>query len=758
MVQSKFNNHILGDGEEVNEIITLKQAEQFIKDKTHITHINNINNIYLYNKLDSIFSFSSIAKIKPKRVKNKINDLIIKLRISGYFSRIHFSYNTSGQTVIFSLHLKLNPVLSKIQFLDIRQLMIPAQELQDYSSYLVGYPKSLTQLHLITEKIKNWYSAKGYEWIAVHTLELNPNNPEVHLFIREGIIDKIYYILFPLINQNIPEETSTKSYIPSELVTEIIQDYIPKQQMPNRFDIEKAMYALRNSNFFYNFYYDIKFSENVGKVEISIHFVPYRDTVNHLETDKIIKKVSPYSKLEKLLQGFYENTSKHGLKHFWNQFGTITTHNKLISENKLSLKYIYGIKEKLTTIYTFFNVDVQNASPKLNFAVDENFNLHEYHSKIYFMHSNRYLGSRYDFLDFIFKQENRDSEYDLSYNAPLVLYKKGFSPLSIRIFHNKNNINFYNKENSLSNFAYKKNFFLNSYELNRKGIDFYFKRHLLPNGKIISIILANRHIYYENFNFNRNQLFFTQLKLKSLNYVLYSKNKIFKNCIPKQEIRQLIHQNFQIWNLRWQFPYMDNWYHPTKGIFIQVDYLQFYPLNEIIKKMKNIKKMNQLFVLKLIHYLRSLPKYPYSPYHLIISKIFVAKLTGPQLIYSIPDILRSYKYKIDKHHPPDWISKSNFSEYLIEYHFRVSKYTNPVFSLKVFQYSPLLEEYPVPHVQGELFYSNRLNLLNLSTGKYIGLGWEIRTMISQIPPIRVEIIKKLPGKSKIYLRVIPYLY
>ena len=78
--------------------------------------------------------------------------------------------------------------------------------------------------------------------------------------------------------------------------------------------------------------------------------------------------------------------------------------------------------------------------------------------------------------------------------------------------------------------------------------------------------------------------------------------------------------------------------------------------------------------------------------------------------------------------------------------------------IKWIQDSPLLEEYPFPHIQGELFYSKRLYLSPLSSGRYIGIAWEFRTMIAQIPPIRLEFAQQIPGRGRLYLRVIPYLY
>nr|YP_010336876.1 hypothetical protein MW559_pgp010 [Stylonema alsidii]UNJ15282.1 hypothetical protein [Stylonema alsidii] len=759
VVKSLFNKK-LHENIEVNTTTEyLEKLNNILNDKIHSITLENISDFYTFRKLNSSFGFSLLENNQTNHARKSIISLINKLRLSGYFSQIHLESKTYKNTIIFFLELKLNPILNEIEFTNTQSLLIDHQKLKLYSYNLIGYPNSLTQLKLLSHQIKHWYKCRGYQWVHVkiYDQEFSTSN-KVYYDIIEGILDRITYKICPLIGHEINKNVALERFIPIDLVNEILYTHLKNGQPPTLFNIEKAMLALKDTRFFYNFYYDVNFIHLTKNIELIIHFVPYRDHEIQAIIDKIIQKISLTHLYEKRIEELIKKDylPKHNL---YKTSLFLSQDLQINSIDNLTNRYIYGIKNQYTAENMLLNFNIQNLLYDIELGLDENFHLNQYHSQIYFFENLHYFRHNFDFINFTFQEKNTSSQFDFSYDSPLNVNKKLWNLLATRIFNNLTLVKSENHQFTFNNIISKKRLIKHTSEFKRKGIDFVFQRKFIRKENISSI-LGSRIISYANLNYKRSNLLFNLLKEK---YSTLKQDFIFleKNFINKKEYFKFIIQKFKIWNFRIQWPHIDNLYHPTIGYFTQFDFVQLRPDLNLINSTEKItqNRTYDLIFFKHISYFRNRPLYPSSPYHLMLFKIFVGQFYGQSTLFSLPDRLRYQKLQTRQAgYFPNEKNKNSLGEYLIEYHFRLSKYTNPVLSLKLLHDSTLFEEYPFPHVQGEFFYSNRLDLFPVSSGKYLSIGWEFRTMISQIPPIRIEFIQEIPGKGKIYLRVIPYLY
>nr|YP_010336482.1 hypothetical protein MW428_pgp010 [Goniotrichopsis reniformis]UNJ14888.1 hypothetical protein [Goniotrichopsis reniformis] len=740
----------------------LEQVSQFLDDKYHRVSIKNISNIYVFNKLNTSFGLNTIENDQVSNARKSITLLINRLRYSGYFSKINLRSYTYKRTIIFSLDLELNNILTEIEFINTQNLLIPKEELDLFTYELIGYPTSLTQLKLLSQKIKHWYFCRGFRWIEININTQNNNICKIYYLIIEGVLDKITYKLCPLVGHDIDTATPLHRFVPTDFVNSILKRYLEIGAMPTFFNIEKAMHTLKDTRFFYNFYYDVDFNRINQNIEIIIYFVPYRDYEIQATLDKIIQKMSVTNiyeeRINELINDIYIRHSRLSLNKLF-----LTSNYDIQSINKLIFRYIYGNENKYILNKVLMNFDIQNSLYNIELGLDENFHLNQYHSQIYFFEDLRYLKTNLDFINFTFKERDSSSEYDLSYDTPLNINKKVFFPLATRIFDNITKVKSENHIFKLHNTVSNKRIIKSYYEFRKQGVDFLFKRKF-KDTKNLNSTLGLRISSYNQINFLRNHLLLSLAKKKFIFPKYFLQEHLYKlklNFIDKKEIFKSIVQNFKLWNFRIQFPFIDDLYHPTTGHFTQADFLQLQPNRKLLHCSKQLLHDNTytLLFFKHISYFRSRPRFPQSPYHLILFKLFYSKLYGQNTLYSLPDRLRYQRLETrDSGYKTIMNIRNYFSEYLIEYHLRISQYTNPVFSIKFFTDSPLFEEYPFPHVQGEFFYSNRLDLFPVSSGIYFSLGWEFRTIIAQIPAIRVELIQEVPGKVKICLRAIPYLY
>jgi len=751
-----------------NTKIPIEKLDDLLGDTTHRIYLSEITNSYLFNKLNKVFSFTYLETIKIPTVRKEIASLINRLRFSGYFSRINLSYNTYRKTAIFTLELELYPILTKVEFLNIQNLLIPAHELQELVLSQVGYPKSLTQLTLLSRKIQHWYACRGYQWVHVKGLTKSEENYQVSFQIIEGTLESITYKLCPLVNHEIAQTTEIDKFIPIKFVDQMMSLYLEKGSMPTLYNIEKAMNSLKETRFFYNFYYDVTFPWDTDKIEIIIHFVPYRDNETQLMVDKTIKKVEPQDNKEEGVQNLIDIVLQDKTHSDIRKI-SVKKHHLIYNYKTLATSYIYGTKALAPLSQMLLSRDIKNSLLDVEFGLDENRELYQHHSEIYFFHSMRYFSREYHFLNLTFREKDHLTQYDLSYDMPLNINQRQLYPLATRIFSNLTSVEPEDNNLFLTNLISKKQLRNASCEFRKEGIDLFFKRKFIAGSNIASTI-GSRLIRYNNLKFSSKTQAFNYLKNKLKNWIsqtgkLHRTPRQYKlvnqNYTVRKDLNSLIVQDFKILNFRIQFPYLDDTYHPTIGHFSQLDFLQFRPNLSLITSMDygEGSKTTELYFLKHISYFRSRPKHSHSPYNFFFFKIFCGKLSGDKLIFSLPDRLRYQKYATKQ---TGWAVlkelSTSFGEYILEYHLRILKYTNPVIFIKWIQDSPLLEEYPFPHIQGELFYSKRLYLSPLSSGRYIGIAWEFRTMIAQIPPIRLEFAQQIPGRGRLYLRVIPYLY
>nr|YP_010336283.1 hypothetical protein MW609_pgp010 [Chroodactylon ornatum]UNJ14689.1 hypothetical protein [Chroodactylon ornatum] len=757
MVEPKYQENIMTEISTDDSSSIISEINHLLNQKHNIISIQNISNTYLFNQLNTTFNFTKVTQNPPNNFRLALLSLVNTLQVSGYFSLINLTYNTYKNNAIFHLNLQVNPILDEIEFSEIQNLLISTQTLNTYSHQLVGYPKSLTQLNLLADRIKHWYSCRGYKWIHVQTQNENPKSNKVDIKIKENLLTKVIYKVSPLVQHQINSETLLHNFIPIEFCNEILAPYLKIGRIPNLHAIENAMRILKSTHFFYNSYYDINFTKDKSALEILLHFVPYRDNNINASIDKSIVKLDAINLSEKK----FATLVNQFIPHIPNLNPNGISQNNQPSPFFLLNQYIYSQVNKVFPKEFFFNSLIQSYLWDENLGVDENHDFHRQHCQIDCDYNLRYLGPDYAYCYFNYSEKDFIAQYNFSYDNAISLKKKTSLPSTIYLFNNLTFVEFIDTFSKLKKQISQKYILLNNLEIKRDGIELYWKRKF-NNGIDFTSTMGNRQIMYTHLNFKRNlsSFYFLKNQFTSLiiNKIATCKNSRFNFA---KEISRTISQNFNMYTFNFQLPFVDDIYHPTNGNFTQINFMQFAPNSNLREKYAFLGNTvtNTLYFFKHITYLRTRPVYSTSGYHMFLFKVFLGKINSNDISFCLSDRIKYQKYILEYSQVPQFNKLSPyFYEFLTEYHSRLFPYTNPIVFVKILKDSPLLEEYPFPHIQGELFYSNRLNLSTLSSGNYIGVGWEFRTMIAKIPPIRLEFIHSFNGKNILSLRVIPYLY
>lgn len=435
VVKSLVQTNVVDEPQAKTRSFQIQQLNEILDENTHYVLLQNINNQYIFNKLNPFFAFSSMENVQITNIRQCLASLINTLRISGYFSKVNLTYRTNQKTITFYLELKLNNILTEVEFQETQNLLIPKENLEEFASKLIGYPNSLTQLNLLSEKIKHWYSCRGYTWVHVKNFNYNNKLSKVYFKITEGILEKLTYKICPLVDHEIEKLTPLDKFIPTNFVDEIMSVYLTKGSLPTLFNVEKAMRILKDTRFFYNFYYDVNFVSDTRAIEIIIHFVPYRDNEIRAALDKIIKKIDLMNLHEKKLQNLFHKVfiskSQDSLSDLF-----LDTDLNIVSSTNLVNRYIYGADYNYALDSILLNFDVQNSLYDIELGLDENFELHQHHSEIYLFQNLHYLKNKCHFSNFTFREKDYISQYDFSYDTPLNVNKKTFVPLTTRIFDN----------------------------------------------------------------------------------------------------------------------------------------------------------------------------------------------------------------------------------------------------------------------------------------------------------------------------------
>nr|YP_010335892.1 hypothetical protein MW631_pgp010 [Chroothece richteriana]UNJ14298.1 hypothetical protein [Chroothece richteriana] len=756
-MEPKYQESVIAEINKHDSSSIISEISHLLNRKHNIIGIQNISNNYLFNKLNTTFNFIKITQDPTKNFRLALLSLVNTLQVSGYFSLINLTYNTYKNNVIFHLNLEVNPILDEMEFLEIQNLLIPTSIINTYSQELVGYPKSLTQLNLLANQIKHWYSSRGYKWIHIYIQNNTKKSNKIYIKIIENILTKVTYKVCPLVQHKINPGTFLHNFIPIKFCNEILAPYLKIGSVPNLHAIENAMRILKSTHFFYNSYYDINFTRDKSTLEIIIHFIPYRDNNINLSIDKSIIKLDAINLSEKR----FENLINKFIDKSTNKNPNIISLNDPTYPFCLFNQYIYSQDSKIFPKELFLHSLPKSYLWDDNLGVDENHEFHRQHCKIDCDYNLRYLGKDYAYCYFNYSEKDFVAQYNFSYDNAILLKKKTSVPSTVYLFNLLTSIDFQDTLYKLKKQIYQKYIVLNNIEIKRDGVELYWKRKF-NNGIDFTSTLGNRKITYTHLNLKRSlsSFYFLKDQFPSLLISKINARKNFRFNLAK-ELYRTITQHFNIYNISFQLPFVDNIYHPTNGNFTQIDFMQFSPNSNIRENYAFLGKTltNTLYFFKHITYLRTRPIYSNLGYHMFLFKVFLGKINSNEIAFCLSDRIKYQRYILEYSQLPQFYKLSTyFYEFLTEYHCRLFTYSNPIVFIKILKDSPLLEEYPFPHIQGELFYSNRLNLSTISTGKYLGIGWEFRTIIAKIPPIRLEFIHSFHGKNTLSLRVIPYLY
>nr|YP_010986206.1 hypothetical protein NDC12_pgp012 [Polyopes affinis]WOL37124.1 hypothetical protein [Polyopes affinis] len=123
------------------------------------------------------------------------NNLLQKLRSSGYISCIKiFNFNTPEYKYV-TVNLTVNPIVQKITILNYKKLKIPKRFLRYVFKEQLGMPKNYNLINNSLRSIYIWYKSRGFAWVNIQLVEqdsLNLNT--ISLKIMEGTVKDVKLI------------------------------------------------------------------------------------------------------------------------------------------------------------------------------------------------------------------------------------------------------------------------------------------------------------------------------------------------------------------------------------------------------------------------------------------------------------------------------------------------------------------------------------------------------------------------------------
>ena len=205
-----FNPYDIKNFKIKNKLIKIKKIQSQNCNKSILEKI-----IFKHIKLN-IHTFDDIQN---NNVYIKyINNLLKKLKSSGYISCIKmFDVNTKNNKCL-TLNIKTNPIVKKITILNYKKLKIPSHFLKNVLKKHLGMPRNY---HLINDSfnlIYLWYKSKGFAWISIELIEqdmLNTNN--IAFNIIEGLVKDVKLICRTKNTHNPPLLKFLNSLIKQEL-------------------------------------------------------------------------------------------------------------------------------------------------------------------------------------------------------------------------------------------------------------------------------------------------------------------------------------------------------------------------------------------------------------------------------------------------------------------------------------------------------------------------------------------------------------
>ena len=667
----------------------------------------SLNLRYLINR-DNHFSFY------------QTNNIVNKLRHSGFFDNIKVSFFDIVSKHNFVVHLQMKPVVKTITIQGLSLLKIPKSYLCILFKKQIGYPRNLQQIYSAIKKIRFWYMIRGYKWMNIAILNQDKNVSELVIKISEGKLEKARVL--SALKNNLNQDVNKK------LIIQELNLYT--NEILNIKRIEAGIARLKERKIITNCHYKV-LQCNFDQLEMVLTYSQFQDRETYISSE--IKSIS--KTLHKLLnQNFYcslkYNLNKK-IQFFVNNISEYIYCNSFYKNDYIFLKYFN---------YTFISTKLISQFLLIKVSFDRLYISSRIFYSTYYFQLRHYISNLGNNCSTLFINIQLYSNYpqiNIYFLLPLLRNIKYSSYyLTLHIFQDLHKL-----PESIISILNKKlvsrNLFLLRSSVAIQGLSFVIKQNILSNCWLLKTItkqnnLQSKYLIYRNKEWN----YLKQLSLSVDNSYSYNLNT-----------KKLLKKTIKL-SLRAIYTNIDKKHNLIPGIKAFFESIFSKPSMHLQKRNKLCKKyINQINIkytqvfnlpLTIRHIIYN--NFIFQPemnlhlndnLYLIINEDTLYKQSSTSKIYEETFLIKFLKlYKLN-----------------LEYHIAVKWYASMFI---FFRYSQKNYFYGLDNKYLEIDRKTSHTIMNYQ--KILlrsGLGLQINLPVRQIPPLRLEYISN-KNKKKIF--------
>lgn len=696
-----------------------------------------------------MFAIDELEQSDQEIGQQEINKLLTRMKTSGYFYSINIKSKIIKRQQTVTIECQSMYPLKYINIKKNKHLIIPEKIIYNLFNQQIGKPQNFRLINEALKNIYKWYYEKGYQWVNIQVTQNDKQSIEIE--INEGIINSIH---FKFIGQT--EESTTKN----ELILNTIRNFldIKEKTRLNYNDIEAKLNELKQKQAFENCDYTVlKSKKKPQQLDLlfSIYELPDKTTF-------LVGKNTNFS------PGIVETIESK-------IFNSI---NKLFKEiiypHPQRLEKSFKPEEYLTNIKNKSNIQLDNYNSQriINKILTQQHlfslsDLYEWYSQpVHFINSNS-LGVNYNIQNI-----GKQREYlKIRFKVPSV-YK------NLILTYCKPWIGLYSKQNSLIKFKFLRQSFFSNHKkvtdllsqiFNHKFIFLDSLSKMQTLKAKLRIQINNNWSLKETFRLESIEQRRTSIKKRS-EFLFSGENKNLKNLkinlqgfsYSNSHLVHSTHSNFISIDtkLKYKFSYNHdiNWSKTGSNFMVLSKYSIPYYNQSTHKLTNHYKKFSQRTILKYTFYnnfdLKKTIKifnHQFSFFDLEIGRLFGSSTFFPwneKFEIKFPDYTIKDKSRIPNF--PKLLYRSRFEYHLgTPLNHSAFLFCNYIYSGKrlVFYRNTDIFNTVAKTADNEQ-KNHRLNG---------GIGYQLKTSIHRLPPIRIELSISDRSEMTIYFRIIEVL-
>nr|YP_010337692.1 hypothetical protein MW427_pgp149 [Sahlingia subintegra]UNJ17277.1 hypothetical protein [Sahlingia subintegra] len=743
-----FNPHIPLQSYDYHQAQKTKPKYQLQKKIIVVDKRNQHLNKFIRN----LFNLDFIEQSDKEIGKEEIHNLLTNMKKSGYFHKIHIKSKIINKLQTIIIECTSMPEITSIIIQNNKGLIIPEKLIEKFFDRQLGCPQNFQIINDAVKKIYKWYYDKGYQWVNIKVVQEEKNPNIIILKIAEGVVDSIQFKFSNQISRLLSKNNSD--------LLQQLRDFlnIKENCRLNYYDIETRLTELKQKQIFDTCDYTVLQSETKDeKIDllISIYELPDKTTLllgqNNSFNSGIIEKIESkiFNSINTLFKEFI-------YVHYQVEREINEQQNRPINIREASSIPMYSynsqaiINRTMTEPLFFFPKDLYEWYAKpLHFIKCGNLALH---------YNIQNIGKQKEFIKMRFKLPAVHKNFILTYCKPWInLYKKQTGLIQIKFFRQS----FYSKHKKMSN--------LLSQMFNHRFIFLDSLSTIKTCKSKIKIQLSNNWGLKETFRLESIEHNTTSIKKRtetsfSTNLEYLNKLNLYPYLFSYTD-PQLTNHTYSKFisidtKLRYKFNYnYDIDWLKTGNNFMVISKYSIPSYDSAKKKLANYyTKFSQRTIFKYILY----QNFDFSKQKQIFDRHFafldveIGNLIGSSMFFPW---FEKFELRF-----PDYILNNNNripnfpkSLYRIrcEYHLNTPK-NHSLFFFFNYIYS---NERPV-------FYRTKdaLTTLSKTNGNYnnndrinTGIGYQLKTSIHRLPPIRIECSIGPKSEPIIYFKIIEVL-